>query len=45
MITGDKVSYKGEIYSVIHIYESSYIEIKKDNKVELVHSSEIQRVG
>ncbi|MBH0171486.1 hypothetical protein [Fictibacillus sp. 18YEL24] len=28
MKSGDKVSYKGKIYIVIHIYESGYLEIK-----------------
>lgn len=44
MKSGDKVSYKGKIYIVIHIYESGYLEIKQFNKVELVHVTEIEQV-
>jgi hypothetical protein len=40
----DKVLYKDEIYSIVYIYESGYIEIRKSTfKVELVHYSEIKK--
>lgn len=28
LVLGDKVLYKNEIYSIVHIYESGYIEIR-----------------
>lgn len=41
---GDKVKYKGEIYEVIHLYDTGMIEIKKENLyiVELVTESQIE---
>ncbi|MGG3927159.1 hypothetical protein ABET51_14305 [Metabacillus fastidiosus] len=41
-----KVLYKNELYSIIHIYESGYIEISKEAffQVELVHRSEITQI-
>jgi hypothetical protein len=45
LVVKDKVLYEDEIYSIIHIYESGYIEISKSTfKVELVHYSEIKKV-
>ncbi|WP_156187014.1 hypothetical protein [Bacillus sp. FJAT-27231] len=41
---GDKVKYKGEIYEVIHLYDTGMMEIKKENSyiVELVTESQIE---
>ncbi|MGG3805624.1 hypothetical protein [Metabacillus fastidiosus] len=41
-----KVLYKNELYSIIHIYESGYVEISKNAffQVELVHCSEITQL-
>lgn len=43
MVVGDRVLYNDKVYTIVHIYESDYIEIKEsDFKVELVHCSEIK---
>jgi hypothetical protein len=45
LISGDKVLYQDEVYSIVHIYESGYIEIRENMfRGELVHYSEIKKV-
>ncbi|WP_157452458.1 hypothetical protein [Bacillus sp. J33] len=41
---GEIVTYHGKKYEIIHIYDSGYIEIKKNKlNIKLVHSSEIEK--
>ena len=45
LVRGDKVLYQDKIYSIIHVYQSGYIEIRKSGfTVELVHYLEIKKV-
>lgn len=43
MIVGDKVLYNEKVYTILHIYETDYIEIRGSGyNVELVHCSEVK---
>jgi hypothetical protein len=45
LVIRDKVLYQNEIYSIVHIYGSGYIEMSKDKfKVELVYYLEIKKI-
>jgi len=45
---GDQVVYEEKSYSILHIYETNYVEIKRENTyydVQLVHTSELLKTN
>lgn len=46
LMVEDKVLFKNEVYKIIHIYKSGYIEIGQDHffKVDLVYFSEVKKI-
>ncbi|WP_437834669.1 hypothetical protein ACQRXC_29595 (plasmid) [Niallia taxi] len=41
---GDEVIFQSDLYKILHIYDSGYLEIRKNlSNVELVHISELKK--
>ncbi|WLD94281.1 hypothetical protein [Alkalihalobacillus sp. AL-G] len=45
MHKGDIVIYNGKTYTVIWIYDTGFLELKGDYKIQLVHKDEVRRVS
>jgi hypothetical protein len=43
---GEQVLFKGKVCTIVHVYQSGYVEIRESVfKVELVHWSELKPVN